>query len=194
MADGLRTYRILLTGLVGVALAGAALRLLSSTSPIGAYECWLPGPTPSSSSLGRARARRAGARRRSRRRSSSSPCGSRTCCGRPRRRRSAGSARCPSRSKSWMLLSVAVLDSSPFGLGWTHLRNLVAVIPLFVVVGVVWVRQGNAASRTRRRRSGLRWPSPRAGAVREGDLVHKGRFDAPSFLPWSAVASPDAPG
>ena len=30
----------------------------------------------------------------------------------------------------WMLVSVAVLDSSPFGLGWTHLRNLVAVVAL----------------------------------------------------------------
>ena len=93
---------------------------------------------------------------------------------------------------SWMLVSVAVLDSSPYGLGWTHLRNLVAVIPLIVVLGVVWVRQGMPRP-GRAATVGAALALAAAGAVREADLVHEGRFDAPSFLPWSTVASPALP-
>ena len=175
-----------------MAVAGAGLRLLSSTSPVGAYEVLVTWPDPfevitwAVRELGGlalavgvisvvvfpiavAYMLRASA---------------------TQEERAVGAMSVT--FASWMLVSVAVLDSSAYGLGWTHLRNLVAVIPLIVVLGVVWVRQkvprpGRAAT------VGAALALAAAGAVREADLVHEGRFDAPSFLPWSTVASPALP-
>jgi hypothetical protein len=85
-----------------------------------------------------------------------------------------------------------VLDSSPYGLGWSHLRNLVAVIPLLFLVGIAWVRQGMprpALTAT----VGAALALLGALAVRTADLLHEGRFDAPSFLPWRPFASEALP-
>ena len=185
---GLRRYGLLLGGLCGLALVGGVVRLLSSASPVGAYDVLLTWPDPvellvwTGRELGGltlavgvvavvvfpiATIRMLG------------PAAS-------DEERAVGAISLA--FVSWMLLSVSVLDSSPYGLGWTHLRNLTAVIPLILLVGVAWVRQGMprpALTAT----VGAALALLGALTVRAADLQHEGRFDAPSFLPWGPFAS-----
>ena len=191
-AERLRRYRLLLGGLAGVALVAGAVRLLADTSPVGAYDVLVtwPDPVELATWAGRELAGLALA--------TGLVAGVAflltvlLMLGR--------SASVPERAlgatslafAAWMLASVAVLDASSYGLGYTHLRNLVGVIPLVVLVGIVWARRGMP-----------RPPVPAilgagvvlfsAFVVRSADLERFARHDAPEFLAWRPFASQALP-
>ena len=191
-ADVTHTYRLLLGALLGVVLAGAGVRLLSSTSPLGAYDVLLAWPDPLELLTWAGR----------------ELCGLALAVGvvalvvfpigialmlRPSATREERAvAAVAATFVPWMIISVSLLDSSPYGLGWTHLRNVMTAIPLVLLVGVAWLRYGMPRP-ARPATVGAALAIGGALAVRAVDLVHEGRFDAPSFLPWRVLASPVFP-
>jgi hypothetical protein len=187
-SGSLRRQGILLGGLTAVGLAAVAARALLDTSPVGAYDVLVTWPDPLELAVwsGRelaglglavgvvalvvfpiATVRLLGASASDEERS----LGATLLAFVP-----------------WLVLSVAVLDSSPYGLGWTHLRNLVAAIPLVVLAGVVWARSGMPRP-ARTATLGAALALLCALALRTADLEHDGRLDAPAFLPWRPFAS-----
>ena len=188
----IQRYGVLLGGLGAVAVVGGVVHLLSSVSVVGAYDVLVTWPDPFELLVWAGRELGGLSLAVGVIAVVVFPIATVVMLGRAASDQERAVGAVAITFVSWMLLSVAVLDSSPYGLGWTHLRNLVAVIPLLLLVGIAWVRQGmprRAVTAT----VGAALALLGALAVRTADLLHEGRFDAPSFLPWRPFASETLP-
>src|SRR5262249_51360132 len=84
----------------------------------------------------------------------------------------------------WLLLVVAQVSTTPWGLGRLHERNLFYVVPLFVIGFLVFLEVGTQLSR-RRKLIAMAIAVALPATLPFGRLIHGALVDTLALLPWA---------